>query len=90
MDFNERVHLLQNHYSVDVFFKWGVQKRNGQKYLSILPLKNKVLRYQSMNIEDICNEHFDKECDTISDEMYYDNLNNNSEDYDKDYEYSGC
>ena len=42
IDFNERVHLLQNHFAVDIFFKWGVQERNGTKYLSIVPLQKKV------------------------------------------------
>ena len=43
IDFNERVHMLQNHFAVDIFFKWGVQERNGRKYLSIIPLKKKVV-----------------------------------------------
>ena len=42
IDFNERVHLLQNHFAVDIFFKWGVQERGGRKYLSIVPLQKKV------------------------------------------------
>ena len=42
IDFNERVQLLQNHFAVDIFFKWGVQERGGRKYLSIVPLQKKV------------------------------------------------
>ena len=42
IDFNERVHMLQNHFGIGIFFQWGVKERNGKKYLSIVPLQKKV------------------------------------------------